>query len=162
MTKELRISKKNIKYLALLVVLFSGAVIITSLSKADTKKAGQTAEENVAELFRIDFDRPIDVQLPPCTESGKTFWIATLEQIAGIAKSKQAEITGVQAKVNGKTKEYDGIAGEGQIVPVKLTVTTVDKNGETLTEVSEVDVLMIKGETDQWLLDALAPDVLGG
>ena len=156
MTKELRISKKSIKYLALLAVLLAGAVIITSLSKADTKRAGQAAEENVAELFKIDFDRPIDVQLPPCTESGKTFWIATLEQIAGIAQAEQAEITGVQAEVNGKGKEYSGIGGEGQIVPVKLTITTVDKSGETRTDVSEVDVLMIEGENDQWLLDALA------
>jgi len=162
MTRELNISKKNIKYLILLAVLFAGGVIVTSLSKADTKKAGQAAEENVAALFKIDFDRPIDEQLPPCTESGKVFWTGMLEQIADIADSKQAEITGVEAEVNGKAKPYSGIGGEGQIVPVKLTVTTVDKNGETLTDVSKVNVLMIEGENDQWLLDALAPDVPGG
>jgi len=158
-TKEL--SKRNIKYLVMLVALFAGVVIVTSLSKADAKGAGQAAEENVAALFKIDFDRPIDAQLPPCTESGKAFWIATLEQIAGIAQAEQAEITSVQAEVNGKAKEYNGIGGEGQIVPVKLTVTTVDKSGETQTEVSEVDVLMTKGENDEWLLDTLVPDVPG-
>jgi hypothetical protein len=158
-SKELK--KRNIKYLFMLLVLFAGIVTITSLSKADAKKAGQAAEENVAALFKIDFDRPIDAQLPPCTESGKAFWTATLPQIAGIAQAEQAQITGVEAEVSGKAKAYTGISGEGQIVPVKLTITTVDKGGQTQTEVSEVDVLMIKGENDQWLLDALAPDVPG-
>ena len=161
MTRELSISKRNIKYLIMLAALFAAVVLITVLSKADAKGAGQAAEEDVAALFKIDFDRPIDAQLPPCTESGKTFWIATLEQIADIAKAKQVEITSVQAEVNGKAEAYNGIGGEGQIVPVKLTITTVDKGGQTQTEVSEVDVLMIKGEDGQWLLDALAPDVPG-
>ena len=155
-------SKRNIKYLIMLAVLFAGVVIVTSLSKADAKKAGQAAEENVAALFKIDFDRPIDAQLPPCTESGKVFWTDMLEQTADIAEAEQAEITGVQAEVNGKGKAYSGIGGEGQIVPVKITITTVDKSRETRTDVSEVNVLMIEGENDQWLLDALTPDVPGG
>ena len=154
-------SKRNVKYLIMLLVLFAGLVIVTTLGKADAKKAGQAAEENVAALFKIDFSRPIDAQLPPCTESGRAFWTTTLSQIAGIAQAEQAEITGVEAEVNGKAQAYTGIGGEGQIVPVKLTITTVDKDGQTQTDVSEVDVLMIEGENDQWLLDALAPDVPG-
>ncbi len=159
--KELNLSTKNVKRLGMLLVLFLGVVAITAIGKADGKKAGQTAEESVTALFSIDFKRDIAAQLPPCTESGKAFWTMTLTQVADLARTHDAEIQGVRADVNGKPEPYSGIGGEGQIMPVTLAIITRDRDGQTQTEVSEIRVLMIKGEDGQWLLDSLAPELPG-
>ena len=159
MPKELNLNKRTLKLLAMLIVLFLAVLAVDAIGKADAKKAGQTAEDSVAALFSIDFRRPIAAQLPPCTETGQAFWTMTLARVAELAHARDAEVQGVRVDVDGKAEPYSGLGGEGQIVPVKLVITTLDRRGQTETAVSEVRILMIKGKDDLWLLDALVPDL---
>jgi len=158
---QLAVNKRTryLKLGGLLLILLLGVLLIDVIGKADGRKAGQAAEESVVDLFRIDFTRPIDGQLPPCTETGKAFWLTHLAAIQTTLAAQEKTIQSVQVKRNGEPEPYKGIGGEGQIVPLQLTLTALDPIGQTETTVSDVRVLMIKGPDNQWLLDGPAIDL---
>ena len=155
-TKELTLNKKHLKLAGLLIALLLGVLVIDTLADTDARNAGKAATESVTELFSIDFRRDIAGQLPPCTETGQTFWTTHLVTIKDAIEAQGATIQSVRAERSGRPEPYSGLGGEGQIVPVRLTVTSLDKHGEAETSESKVRVLMIKGQDDQWLLDGLA------
>ena len=159
MPKELNLNKRTLKLLAMLIVLFLGVLTVDAISKADGRKAGQEAVDNVSALFKVDFRRPLAAQLPPCTETGQAFWTAHLGTIKDVVEAQGATIQSVRAERSGQPEPYNGIGGEGQIVPLRLTLTTLDKAGQPQTSTSEVRVLMIQGTDGQWLLDGLAVDL---
>lgn len=159
--KELNINKKYLKYAGLLVVLLLCVIVVDHLVDKDSKDAGQAAENGIAGLFDIDFRQDIAGQLPPCTETGKEFWTLHLATIANATRTNGRTVQNARAVVNGKPESYQGMGGEGQIVPVQITITTQDKNGNAETATSAVRVLMIKGENGQWLLDGLAVELPG-
>jgi hypothetical protein len=154
--KELILSKKHLKLAGLLIALLLGVLVIDTLADTDARNAGRAATESVTDLFRIDFRRDIADQLPPCTETGQTFWTTHLATIKDAIKAQGATIQSIQAERSRTPEPYSGLGGEGQIVPVRLTVTSLDKRGKAEASESRVRVLMIKGQDGQWLLDGLA------
>ena len=157
--KELALNKKHLKLAGLLIALFLGVLVIDTLADTDARNAGKAATESVTDLFSIDFKRDIAGQLPPCTQTGRTFWTMHLTTIKDAIKTQGAAIQSVKAERNGPPEPYSGLGGEGQIVPVRLTITSLDSSGQVKTAESEVRVLMIKGQDRQWLLDGLAVDL---
>jgi hypothetical protein len=155
-TKELTLSKKHLKLAGLLIALLLGVLVIDTLADTDARNASKRATESVTELFSIDFRRDIAVQLPPCTETGQVFWTTHLAAIGDAIEAKGATIQSVQAERSGTSEPYSGLGGEGQIVPVRLTITSLDKRGKAEISESKVRALMIKGQDGQWLLDGLA------
>jgi hypothetical protein len=158
-TKELTLNKKHLKLAGLLLALLLGVLVIDTLAATDARNAGKTATESVTELFSIDFRRDIAGQLPPYTETGRTFWTTHLATIEDTIKAQGATVQSVQAERSGNPEPYSGLGGEGQIVPVRLTITSLDKDDQVKTAESEIRVLMIKSADDQWLLDGLAVDL---
>jgi hypothetical protein len=154
--KELTLNKKHLKLAGLLIALLLGVLVIDTLADTDARNAGKIATESVTDLFRIDFRRDIASQLPPCTKTGQKFWTTHLTTIKDAIKAKGATIQSVQAERNGNPEPYSGLGGEGQIVPVRLTIASLDKSGQVETAKSEIRVLMIKSTDGQWLLDGLA------
>jgi hypothetical protein len=136
--------------------------VIDVFADKDARDAAKTAEESVVELFSIDFRRDIAAQLPPCTETGQEFWTLHLGKIRDAAKTRDATVQSVKAERNGAPEPYRGIGGEGQIVPVTLTIAVQSKDGQIETSESEIQILMIKGQDDEWLLDGLAVDTPSG
>jgi len=157
--KELTLSKKHLKLAGLLIALLLGVLVIDTLADTDARNAGKAATESVTDLFRIDFRRDIASQLPPCTETGQAFWQTHLATIEDAIEAQGMTIQSVQAERNGQPEPYSGLGGEGQIVPVRLTITSLDKEGQVETAESEIRILMIKGTDGQWLLDGLAVDL---
>jgi hypothetical protein len=158
-TRELTLNKKHLKLAGLLLALLLGVLVIDTLADTDARNADKTATENVADLFAIDFRRDIAGQLPPCTETGQAFWTTHLATIRDAIKAQGATIQSVQAERSGQPEPYRGIGGDGQIVPVRLTITSLDKGDQVKTAESEIRVLMIKSTDGQWLLDGLAVDL---
>ena len=158
-TKELTLSKKHLKLAGLLIALLLGVLVIDVFADRDARDAANAAEESVVELFSIDFRRDIAGQLPPCTETGRTFWTTHLTTIKDAIEARGATIQSVQAERNGNPEPYSGLGGDGQIVPVRLTITSLDRNSQVETAESEVRILMIKNADGQWLLDGLAIDL---
>jgi len=156
--QEIQLSKKHIKYVLLLGALLLGVLVIDVFADKDARDAAKTAEESVVELFSIDFRRDIAAQLPPCTETGREFWTLHLGTIQDTAKANGAAVQSIKAERNGSPEPYSGIGGEGQIVPVTLTIAVQDKDGRIETSESEIQILMIKGQDGEWLLDGLAVD----
>ena len=156
--KELTLNKKHLKLAGLLIALLLGVLVIDTLADTDTRNAGKRATESVTDLFHIDFRRNIAEQLPPCTESGQAFWTTHLATIKDAIEAQGMTIQSVQAERSGKPEPYNGLGGEGQIVPVRLMITSLDKSGQAETAESEIRVLVIKGADGQWLLDGLAVD----
>ncbi|MBN1581447.1 MAG: hypothetical protein JXA89_12160 [Anaerolineae bacterium] len=154
--KELNINKKHLKYVGLLVALLLCVIVVDALAGKDARDAGKTAEDSVVNLFDIDLTQDVAGQLPPCTQTGREFWTLHLTTIRDAARAKGLTIQNANAVVDGKPEPYLGIGGEGQIVPVQITITTQDEQGRAETATSTVRVLMIKGENGQWLLDGLA------
>jgi hypothetical protein len=157
--QEIQLSKKHIKYVLLLAALLLGVLVIDVFADKDARDAAKTAEESLVELFSIDFRRDIAAQLPPCTETGREFWMLHLGTIQDAFKARGATVQGVRAERNGAPEPYTGIGGEGQIgqiVPVKLTIAVQSKDGQIETSESEIRILMIKGQDGEWLLDGLA------
>ena len=159
MQKEVTINKKHLKYAGLLIALLLCVVVIDVFADQDAREASKAGTESLTELFSIDLRRDIARQLPPCTETGRQFWTMHLASIQDAAKAKDVTILSVEAERNGNPEPYEGIGGEGQIVPVKLTITSQVKGGQTETSTSYVRALMIKGEGDEWLLDGLAVEL---
>lgn len=157
--KQLTLNKKHLKLAGLLIVLLLGVLAVDTLADTGARKASKAATESVSKLFSIDFKRDIAAQLPPCTETGQAFWTMHLATIKDAIKAQGATIQSVKAERNGDPEPYSGIAGKGQIVPVRLTITSLDRNGQSQTSESDVRVLMIKGPDDQWLLDGLAVEL---
>ena len=158
-TKELTLNVKHLKLAGLLITLLLGVLAIDTLSNTDARVASKAATESTTELFRIDFTRDIAGQLPPCTEAGQQFWTTHLATIGSAVQAKGATIRSVQAERAGNPEPYNGLGGEGQIVPVRLTITSLNKGDQVETAESEIRVLMIKGADGQWLLDGLAVDL---
>ena len=158
-TRELTLNKKHLKLAGLLIALLLGVLVIDTLADTDARNAGKTATESVTDLFRIDFRRDIASQLPPCTETGQAFWTTHLATIEDAIEAQGATIQSVQAERNGNPEPYSGLGGEGQIVPVRLTITSLDKSGQVETAESEIRILIIKSADGQWLLDGLAVDL---
>jgi hypothetical protein len=158
--KELTLSKRHLKLAGLLIALLLGVLVIDTLADTDARTAGKAATESVTDLFSIDFRRDIAGQLPPCTDTGRTFWTTHLAAIGDAIEAKGATIQSVMAERSGTPEPYSGLGGEGQIVPVWLTIASLDKRGKAEMAQSEVRVLMIKGQDDQWLLDGLSVEVL--
>ena len=156
--QEIQLSKKHIKYVLLLGALLLGVMVIDVIADKDARNAAKTAEESMVELFSIDFRRDIAAQLPPCTETGREFWTLHLGTIRGAAKARGAIVQSIRAGRNGDPEPYSGIGGDGQIVPVELTITVQSKSGQTETSESEIRILMLKGQDGEWLLDGLAVD----
>ena len=156
--QEIQLSKKHIKYVLLLGALLLVVLVIDVFADKDARDAAKTAEESVVELFSIDFRRDIAAQLPPCTETGREFWTLHLGTIRDAAKARDAAVQSVKAERNGDPEPYSGIGGEGQIVPVTLTIAVQGKDGQIETSESEIRILMIKGQDGEWLLDGLAVD----
>jgi hypothetical protein len=154
--KELTLSKKDLKLAGLLIVLLLGVLVIDTLADTDARNAGKAATEGATDLFSIDFRRDITGQLPPCTRAGQEFWTTHLATIEDAIKAKGATIQSVQAELDGNPEPYTGLGGEGQIVPVRLTITSLDKSNQVGTAESKVRVLMIKSADGHWLLDGLA------
>lgn len=159
--KELTLNKKHLKLVGLLIALLLGVLVIDTLADTDARNAGKTATESVVDLFTIDFRRDIAGQLPPCTETGQAFWTTHLATIEDAVKAQGTTIQSVRAERNGNPEPYSGLGGEGQIVPVRLTITSLDNSGQAETAESEIRVLMIKSPDGQWLLDGLAVDLPG-
>ena len=157
--KELTLNKKHLKLAGLLIALLLGVLVIDTLADTDARNAGKTATESMTDLFRIDFRRDIVGQLPPCTETGQEFWTTHLATIKDAIKTQGATIQSVQAERSGDPEPYRGLGGEGQIVPVRLTITSLDKSDQVETAKSDIRVLMIKNQDGQWLLDGLAVDL---
>jgi hypothetical protein len=156
--QEIQLSKKHIKYVLLLAALLLGVLVIDVFADKDARDAAKTAEESMVELFSIDFGRDIAAQLPPCTETGREFWTPHLGTIRGAAKARGAIVQSIRAGRNGDPEPYSGIGGDGQIVPVELTITVQSESGQTETSESEIRILMLKGRDGEWLLDGLAVD----
>lgn len=158
MIKEMKINKKYVRYAVLLLVLLACVLVADAITDADARNSGKVAPESVAELFSIDFRRPIADQLPPCTEIGREFWTMHLTTIQSAAQSQDITIQSVKAVRDGEPEAYSGLAGQGQIVPINLTIVSQDKSGKSETTSSRFRVLMIKGEKGEWLLDGLVVD----
>ena len=158
-TRELTLNKKHLKLAGLLIALLLGVLVIDALADTDARNAGKKATESVTDLFRIDFRRNIAGQLPPCTESGQAFWTTHLATIKDAIEAQGMTIQSIQAERNGQAEPYSGLGGDGQIVPVRLTITSLDKESQVETAESEIRILMIKGTDGQWLLDGLAVDL---
>jgi hypothetical protein len=159
MTKEFTLNKTHLKHALLLVALLAAVFVVDALADRDARAATNAATDSVADLFRIDFRRGIAGQLPPCTETGRDFWTLHLTTIRDTIEASGATIQGVDAERDGSPQPYIGLAGEGQIVPVKLVIRSRNEGGEIETSESHVRVLMIKGGNGDWLLDSLAPDL---
>jgi hypothetical protein len=157
--KELTLNKKHMRLAGLLIALLLGVLVIDILADTDARNAGKAATESATELFSIDFKRDIAGQLPPCTETGQAFWTTHLATIKDSIKAQGATIQSVQAEQSGDPEPYSGLGSEGQIVPVRLTITSLDKSNQVGTAASQVRVLMIKNPDGQWLLDGLAVDL---
>ncbi len=157
--KELNLNKKHLKLAGLLIVLLLGVLAVDTLADTGARRAGKAATESVSKLFSIDFKRDIAAQLPPCTETGQAFWTMHLTTIKDAIKAQGATIQSVKAERSGDPEPYSGIGGEGQIVPIRLTITSLDKNGRAETAESDIRVLMIQGPDNQWLLDGLAVEL---
>jgi hypothetical protein len=157
--QEIRLSKKHIKYVLLLAALLLGVLAIDVFADKDAHDAAKAAEEGVVELFSIDFRRDIAAQLPLCTETGREFWTLHLGTIQDAFKAKGATVQSVRAERNGNPEPYSGIGGEGQIVPLKLTIAVQSMGGQIETSESKVRILMLKGQDGEWLLDGLAVDL---
>jgi hypothetical protein len=82
-----------------------------------------------------------------------------LASIKDAAQARDVTVLSVKAERNGSPEPYKGIGGEGQIVPVKITITSQGKGGQSEIAESQVRVLMIRAEGDGWLLDGLALEV---
>jgi hypothetical protein len=156
--KEFTLDRKHLKLAGLLVALLLGVLVIDALAGADARTTAKATTESMTRLFGIDFERDIASQLPTCTETGRAFWTTHLTTIRDAIKAKGLTIQRVTAERNGNPDPYSGLGGEGQIVPVHLTITSLDRNGKADTAESDVRVLMIKGHGGQWLLDGLALD----
>ena len=154
--QEIQLSKKHIRYVLLLGALLLGVLVIDVFADKDARDAAKAAEESMVELFSIDFRRDIAAQLPPCTETGREFWTLHLGTIRDAAKARGAAVQSVKAERNGDPEPYSGIGGEGQIVPVKLTIAVQSKDGQIETSKSETRILMLKDQDGEWLLDGLA------
>jgi hypothetical protein len=158
-TRVFTLSKKRLKLAGLLIVLLLGVLVVDALADADARHASRTATESVTDLFRIDFSRDIAGQLPPCTETGQAFWTTHLAAIRGQIEAQDTILRSVHAERNGRPKPYSGLGGEGQIVPVRLTVTSLDRGDQVKTAESEIRVLMVRSADGQWLLDGMAVDL---
>ena len=156
MAREITLNKKHLKYAGLLIALLLCVVAIDVFADQNAREASKAATESVTELFSVDLRRDVAGQLPPCTETGRAFWAMHLASIKDAAKARDVTVLSVKAERNGSPEPYKGIGGEGQIVPVKLTITSQGTGGRAETSESRVRVLMIKGEGDEWLLDGLA------
>lgn len=154
-TRELTLNKKHLKLAGLLIALLLGVLVIDALADTEARNVGKAAAESVADLFTIDFRHDIAGQLPPCTETGRAFWTTHLAAL----EPQGATIHSVHAERNGPPEPYDGLGGTGQIVPLRLTITSLDQEGETKTAESQVRVVMIQDQDGRWLLDGLAVDL---
>lgn len=159
MAKEFTLKKTHLKHALLLVALLAAVFVVDVFADRDARAATAAATESVSELFRIDFRRGIAGQLPPCTETGRDFWTLHLTTVKETVESRGATIQGIGAVRNGNPQPYGGLAGQGQIVPVKLVIRSRNDGGEIETSESRVRVLMIKGDSGEWLLDGLVPDL---
>ena len=157
--KELTLNKRHLKLAGLLIALLLGVLVIDTLADTEARNAGKAATQSVTKLFSIDFRRDIASQLPPCTETGQEFWTTHLATIKDAIHAQGATIQSVRAEKSGIPEPYNGLGGEGQIVPARLTITSLDKSGQVDAAESTVRVLMIKGQDGQWLLDGLAVDL---
>jgi hypothetical protein len=158
--RELTLNKKHLKLAGLLIALLLGVLVVDTLADADARNAGKAATESVSGLFSIDFGRDIAGQLPPCTDTGRTFWTTHLATIRDTIEAKDATIQSIGAERTGTPEPYIGLGGEGQIVPIRLTITSLGKGDQVETARSDIRVLMIKSADDRWLLDGLAVDLL--
>ena len=159
MAKEFTLNKAHLSHALLLVGLLAAIFVVDAFADRDPRAVTQAATEDVTDLFRIDFRRAIAGQLPPCTDVGRDFWTLQLTTVKKTLEASGATLQGVTAEQNGNPEPYQGLAGQGQVVPIRLVVTSRGDGGEIRTSESEVRVLMIKGENGQWLLDGLAPDL---
>ncbi len=156
MTKEITIKKKYVKYglwllLALMIVV--GLEFLPD-PEAQSSDAATAAKEGMIALFSIDFRRDVAGQLPPCTVFGQEFWPSYLDTVRQEIKEQGWLIRSATGEQKGNPEPYNGLAGKGQIVPVKLSITYRNQSGRSETRESELQVLMIQNENDEWLLDA--------
>ncbi len=161
MTKEITIKKKYLKYGLWLLLALAIYVALEFIPDQEDADAAVAAQEGVTALFNIDFRRDVAAQLPPCTVFGQEFWPSYLDTIRQEIKEQGWSIRSAKAEQNGRPMLYDGLAGKGQTIPIKLSITYRNQGGQTKTRESEMRVLMIQND-DEWLLDGPAVELPAG
>ena len=159
MAKEFTLRSTYLGHTLLLLAMVGTLFAVDRFADRDARAASAAAKEGVTELFRIDLGRDIARQLPPCTEMGRDFWTLHLMRLKEAAESSGLILQGITAARDGDPQPYTGLAGEGQIVPIKLLIRARNAGGETETSASHFQVLMIQGDDGEWLLDGLVPDL---
>ena len=161
MTREITIKKKYLKYGLWFLLVIAIIVALEFLPDQENADAAVAAQEGMTALFSIDFRRDVAAQLPPSTVFGQKFWSSHLDTIRQEIKEQSWAIHSAKAEQNGRPVLYDGLAGKGQVIPIKLSITYRHQDGQTETRESLMRVLMIQND-DEWLLDGPAVKLPAG
>ena len=122
-------------------------------------QSANKAEESMATVLSVNFQEGWEEDLKPiCTETGWLFWTSQLKVLEQARRATGLTVDDVKAEAVGRGEPYEGVAGKGQIVTLRLKITSHNADGQTFNDESTIRVLMIQ-DGDKWLLDGPVPEI---